>query len=261
MTDYLNNDNTMKSEYRLVDVLYGSVAAEYRGDYAGFDVYVIDRNADDEFFEDPYDPYQEPAVIDNTQNPKEDSYESLFTSKKHEYLDKIEEYTNSSSEDYVDDSADLFLDEIPEDCVVHKGGYRARPEQNSFGFGNYGSSFGNYPQYQRQQETLRYTIPTSQPKQPATYLELNKGDMVLHAAFGKGMVLSVMKMGGDALLEIAFDDIGTKKLMAKTASAAPQVLNAIRAEDPAPLSMKTTWVFNMVNTSSHTAFCFCSMFG
>ena len=54
---------------------------------------------------------------------------------------------------------------------------------------------------------------------PAAYLDLNKGDMVLHAAFGRGMVLSVMKMGGDALLEIAFDDIGTKKLMAKTASA------------------------------------------
>ena len=49
-------------------------------------------------------------------------------------------------------------------------------------------------------------------------LDLNQGDMVMHAAFGRGMVLSVMKMGGDALLEIAFDDIGTKKLMAKTAS-------------------------------------------
>jgi DNA helicase-2/ATP-dependent DNA helicase PcrA len=50
-------------------------------------------------------------------------------------------------------------------------------------------------------------------------IDFNKGDMVKHAAFGRGMVLSVMKMGGDALLEIAFDDIGTKKLMAKTASA------------------------------------------
>ena len=50
-------------------------------------------------------------------------------------------------------------------------------------------------------------------------LELNKGDMVQHTAFGRGMVLSVMKMGGDALLEIAFDQLGTKKLMAKTASA------------------------------------------
>lgn len=43
--------------------------------------------------------------------------------------------------------------------------------------------------------------------------------MVEHTAFGKGMVLSVMKMGGDALLEVAFDEIGTKKLMAKTAAS------------------------------------------
>ena len=32
------------------------------------------------------------------------------------------------------------------------------------------------------------------------------------------MVLSVMKMGGDALLEIAFDGVGTKRLMANTAA-------------------------------------------
>ena len=57
------------------------------------------------------------------------------------------------------------------------------------------------------------------PTAPAPCLELNQGDMVMHAAFGRGLVLSVRKMGGDALLEIAFDDIGTKKLMAKTASA------------------------------------------
>ena len=55
----------------------------------------------------------------------------------------------------------------------------------------------------------------SQQKQ--SYLELNKGDMVQHTAFGRGMVLSVVKMGGDALLEIAFDDVGTKKIMAKMA--------------------------------------------
>ena len=111
-----------------------------------------------------------------------------------------------------------FLNEIPEEYVVHKGGYRPRPEQSSFGVGGYGTGYGNYPQYQKKTETPRYTIPSTPPKQTATYLELNKGDMIMHAAFGKGMVLSVMKMGGDALLEIAFDDIGTKKLMAKTAS-------------------------------------------
>lgn len=61
--------------------------------------------------------------------------------------------------------------------------------------------------------SFTYTTP-----EKTTYLELNKGDMVMHTAFGRGMVLSVVKMGGDALLEIAFDRIGTKKLMAKTAS-------------------------------------------
>ena len=62
-------------------------------------------------------------------------------------------------------------------------------------------------------------VQPAAPAAPAPCLELNQGDMVMHAAFGRGLVLSVQKMGGDALLEIAFDDIGTKKLMAKTASA------------------------------------------
>ena len=45
-----------------------------------------------------------------------------------------------------------------------------------------------------------------------------KGDMVEHTAFGCGMVLSVQKMGGDALIEIAFDNVGTKRLMLKAAA-------------------------------------------
>ena len=65
----------------------------------------------------------------------------------------------------------------------------------------------------------RTSLSSTPTTQKTTYLELNRGDMVLHTAFGKGLVLSVVKMGGDALLEIAFDEIGTKKLMAKTASA------------------------------------------
>ncbi len=46
-----------------------------------------------------------------------------------------------------------------------------------------------------------------------------KGDVVRHKAFGKGMILSIQKMGGDALMEIAFDDVGTKRLMLKSAAA------------------------------------------
>ena len=123
-----------------------------------------------------------------------------------------------------------FLREIPEECVVYKGGTKVRAESTSYSsYGSFGGpSYGNFDyDYRRpahQEKAVREQISRStqsvftSQSQKASYLELNKGDMVLHAAFGRGMVLSVMKMGGDALLEIAFDDIGTKKLMAKTAS-------------------------------------------
>ena len=48
-------------------------------------------------------------------------------------------------------------------------------------------------------------------------MQLRAGDSVRHNAFGDGMVLSVRPMGGDALVEVAFDKIGTKKLMLKVA--------------------------------------------
>ena len=50
-------------------------------------------------------------------------------------------------------------------------------------------------------------------------MQLKQGDMVEHTAFGQGMVLSVRPMGGDALVEVAFDKVGTKKLMLKSAGA------------------------------------------
>ncbi len=110
-----------------------------------------------------------------------------------------------------------FLREIPEECIVRRGGYR-KVQESAFGYDSGYSSYNTYPQPVRK-PTAKRMESAMVGNTKATYLELNQGDMVMHAAFGKGMVLSVMKMGGDALLEIAFDDIGTKKLMAKTASA------------------------------------------
>ena len=49
--------------------------------------------------------------------------------------------------------------------------------------------------------------------------DYRKGDMVNHKAFGKGMVTSAQKAGGDVMLEIAFDNVGTKRLMLKFAAA------------------------------------------
>ena len=59
-------------------------------------------------------------------------------------------------------------------------------------------------------------VPETKKKAPA--VQFSKGEMVQHKAFGRGMVLSVIPMGGDALLEIAFDGVGTKKLMLRAAA-------------------------------------------
>ena len=106
-----------------------------------------------------------------------------------------------------------FLREIPESVVMRKGGYQNTPHASSY------NSFERPAVNRSATGTAKHTLSYSATPKQTIYLELNKGDMVQHTAFGKGMVLSVMKMSGDALLEIAFDQVGTKKLMAKTASA------------------------------------------
>ena len=66
-----------------------------------------------------------------------------------------------------------------------------------------------------------YAAPTGRGKAQgnAAGLKLMKGDQVRHKAFGNGMVLSVQPTGGDTLVEIAFDNVGTKRLMLKFAAA------------------------------------------
>ena len=48
--------------------------------------------------------------------------------------------------------------------------------------------------------------------------QFRAGDSVVHKAFGRGLVTKVTPMGGDALAEIAFDTVGTKRLMLKSAA-------------------------------------------
>ncbi len=100
--------------------------------------------------------------------------------------------------------ASRFLKELPQEQLVRKGSFTS-PSRPLADFS-----------YAPPRRAAAFPTAAAAPKTPV--LELNKGDMVQHNAFGRGMVLSVLKMGGDALLEIAFDGTGTRKLMAKTAS-------------------------------------------
>ena len=72
---------------------------------------------------------------------------------------------------------------------------------------------GRTPQPTAKRPAAAKAAPPSSANVP-----FHKGDLVEHTAFGRGMIVSLKPMGGDALLEVAFDSVGTKKLMLKAAS-------------------------------------------
>lgn len=55
------------------------------------------------------------------------------------------------------------------------------------------------------------------PKVQASDIDAHAGDRICHSVFGEGTVVSAKPMGGDTLLEIAFDTGTTKKIMSNFA--------------------------------------------
>ena len=95
-----------------------------------------------------------------------------------------------------------FLREIPAELLLEKEAERPAYQQT----------------YYRQPTTYTYQKETAPPK-AVSVPDFKKGDTVRHDVFGNGLILSVLKMGNDAMLEIAFDQVGTKRLMAVTAAS------------------------------------------
>ena len=117
-----------------------------------------------------------------------------------------------------------FVDELPAESVKRIGAPKpsyaqSAPRQyGSFGrVSIYGDAYNDFSQIPARPKPQKdYSVHT-QPK-TAPKVSFAAGEMVQHKAFGRGMVLTVLPMGNDALLEIAFDGVGTKRLMANTAS-------------------------------------------
>lgn len=63
----------------------------------------------------------------------------------------------------------------------------------------------------------RHFGPSSLEQGHAPSEPLRVGDRVSHRTFGEGCILTATPMGNDTLLEIAFEQVGTKKLMANFA--------------------------------------------
>ncbi len=100
-----------------------------------------------------------------------------------------------------------FLAELPEGPVDRQSDAPPRPVPS-------GRPSPAPQRYVRPRRDPGFTAPGGSSGE---LLQLEKGEMISHRTFGKGMVLSVRPMGGDALVEVAFDGAGTKKLMLKTA--------------------------------------------
>lgn len=125
-----------------------------------------------------------------------------------------------------------FLNEIPEDNMewLSKPVPRSDAWEDSRDDDGCAYGYGGYTRQGTTAPTRREVPAASRPgslhtartaaKAPSTasYIQLQAGETVEHDAFGRGLVLSVRPMGGDALLEVAFDTVGTKKLMLKAAS-------------------------------------------
>jgi DNA helicase-2/ATP-dependent DNA helicase PcrA len=60
-----------------------------------------------------------------------------------------------------------------------------------------------------------------QTKKPAAVKSFNPGDRVKSPNFGIGVVLTAQSVGADTLYEVAFETVGTKKMMGTYAKLTP----------------------------------------
>lgn len=108
-----------------------------------------------------------------------------------------------------------FLKEIPEELCVITGTRAFTPTQRSSSFGEDYGAFGR-PQRERSTQSFKSSF-TPSPARKNTECAFTVGQQVKHSVFGVGMVIKAVPMAGDTMLEIAFDSVGTKKLMANFA--------------------------------------------
>ena len=119
-----------------------------------------------------------------------------------------------------------FLNEIPEDNMEWLSKPQPRSESwdeddasyDGGGYGAYARRAASAAPSARKPDALRTSAAKAAPRPAAPRMDLQPGEMVDHDAFGRGMVLSVHPVGGDAMVEVAFDKVGTKRLMLKMAA-------------------------------------------
>ena len=133
-----------------------------------------------------------------------------------------------------------FISEIPEELTdsnlnsSQQGFFGGFSSQNSFGSsygGGYSSKQSGVSQRNGFSGTQKsnssssahgfsrggFSNNTAAKKSEPVKLDYKVGDTVEHKTFGQGLIINANSVGGDMVLEIAFDNCGTKKIMAKMA--------------------------------------------
>ena len=142
-------------------------------------------------------------------------YVGITRAKKNLYLIKAKHRMLYGSTQRNPESC--FLKELPESCVEYRG--LSGETQKSYQFEtddfDAGVSYTPKPRYTGAGRTPGRKRPAASPAAAAGNYQV--GQRVHHKAFGDGMILSMTPMASDILMEVAFDKVGTKKIMANYA--------------------------------------------
>lgn len=122
--------------------------------------------------------------------------------------------------------ASRFVAEINPALLEYQG-VAQRSDRTAYGGAGYGSGGGYGARGTARAGAVQTTRAASTPaaegakklfsQQKKPPVQVAPGDRVRHKAFGGGTVRAVRPMGGDMLVEVQFDSVGTKKLMANFA--------------------------------------------
>ena len=106
-----------------------------------------------------------------------------------------------------------FVDEIPPELIDHKNvpkGYGYHEQRQQLGF--------EMPRVAPPQQKAWSFKPPARNAPAKESVSFRTGELVRHKAFGTGKIIKMTPMGGDFLIEVSFEKLGTKKLMLRAAA-------------------------------------------
>ena len=127
-------------------------------------------------------------------------YVAITRAKEKLYISKSESRTVYGKT--ASSQPSRFFKEIPDDFLDD-----VSPKSSSRGgFAKFSRSAADY--------FGSSSVKTVKQQEASGDVMFNKGDVVMHRKFGRGVITSVKQFGSDAIVEIEFDSIGHKQLMA-----------------------------------------------